>query len=275
MLFRITVVLEHLIRFSPWQLARRVLIFPLRLVFYMGLKSLRFVVIGIDAIILKGRLLTRAPWRLGIVARFLFRQTPKVLVCMPFGDPACESMYRHILKPIVKWHLGGKCVRISHPVPGDWRESLRESMLFTHVTVFDLSLCNENVLLEKSYHDELMKTFSLEKRMVCISYDWNENYLGLMERGLRIPWSRKEFEKQCGHEIVFYEYFTSPIGPFADALQRRLEEALEGIGFQRGFFDPWVVYPKTPEDLPGDVSMIDSVDEALEIRERWKKDARL
>jgi hypothetical protein len=78
---------------------RKLLLSPLTHGFRIFHFVLRVGVFSADALVFRGRLFFVRPWRWGRFASFLFRQTPRVLVCMPFDALPSERVYQCIAGP--------------------------------------------------------------------------------------------------------------------------------------------------------------------------------
>lgn len=194
---------------------------------------------------------------------WLFRQTPSVLVCMPFHSEQPEIAYRLVVKPLVERFFGGKCVRLTHPTVGDWRRDLRRELLYSHLAVFDLSFDNESVRLEKEYYDAFAKA-TVEKRYICISYMWDRPPL-IGER--RLP--RPKVSADC----LYYDCSDDDLIDFAEQLTQRMRSELVSIGFRKGIMDPWVIYPQPPP-AGLDVDTIDTEEEAAQFEKEWVENIR-
>lgn len=193
---------------------------------------------------------------------WLLRQTPKILVCMPFDVEAAEITYQLVLRPLIRRFFGGKCIRCKHRTLGDWRKEVRKQMLYCHLTIFDLSFDNQNVQTEKRYFDQLEEHF-YEKSQISIHY--------IYDRPSPNP-ERQVFYPTVAHESLAYDCTDADFRDLAAALRERVESELSRIGFKKGRVDPWVVYPQPP---PPGVHMIGSPQEAEKIREQWINQIRI
>ncbi len=184
-------------------------------------------------------------WPLRWIMRASTRTKPRILVCMPFRVEPCENAYRYVVQPLVERHLGGKCVRFSHPIDGDWRVALRRELLHSTIVVFDMSFHNQNVDLERRYYASIVRSIGLfERKFIEIMYV--EQHDGGFMDG-----------KSIVGGVIHYNDDLIGLMDLADHLRQEMESNLADLRFQRGIVHPWVLFPMAPWEVPDDVTWID------------------
>ena len=223
----------------------RILISPLRLLFYIFMWLCRVLLLG-SRVFKFHKLAIVCPSDRGARwSRFIFRQRPRVLVCMPFNVHAANLAYRKVIKPIVENRLGGKCVRLSYPVYGNWRARLRLHMLYSHITIIDVSLGNPNVADEREYFRILNHNLAVKKDNVLVSFDDDLD---------------DDLDLEAKEKVIGYHH--SFLSSFTEDFQSHIESVLQNLGFRRGFFDPWVLYPKPNPQFS-------TLDQAIAFERSW------
>ena len=225
---------------------RKLLLSPLTHGFRIFHFVLRVGVFSADALVFRGRLFFVRPWRWGRFASFLFRQTPRILVCMPFDALPSERVYQCIIKPMIRLCFGVNCVRISHPVDGDWREALRDHLLRSHVVIFDHSFGRDTVETEWTYLTTIQaRTDPTQRGLVRICYR-PDGPAGPITTANQdhpdIALTSQSAEEFGGTPVPFT--FDDPLVEFAGEFYRRMVHALKAAGFQQGLVDSWVLYPE-------------------------------
>ena len=184
---------------------------------------------------------------------------------MPFGCEQPEIAFRLVVKPVIERVFGGQCVRYTDKLLGDWRRTLRREMLYAHLIVFDLSFYNDNVRREKAYYDTIAIRL-IEKKCVSIAYRFERDPLQF--KSLTDWVDRRVFQSLPHDQCFLYDCNDVDFKDLSQHLIHRCEAALLNIGFTKGYFDPWVCYPKPPR-VNSNLSLIETDAQAFFLEGAW------
>ena len=229
-----------------WVRVQRFCILPLRALYFV----LRLPIIVLVAFFLESRYAERRDppsWIIRRILKIAYRNTPRVLVCMPFKEEQSETAYQQVVRPLITKHFGGTCVRFSHPVvDGDWPRALRRALLSHTIVVFDLSFRNKNVELERRYYDSMLRSIGdLEHRHIdlrCVEQP---------------PEGRFRDGKALGTSVLHYNDDLIGLMDLADRFRDRMQSCLLALRFQRGIVNPWILYPMARWEVPEGATWLD------------------
>lgn len=164
---------------------------------------------------------------------------------MPFDHEPTEIAYRLVVKPLIEIVFGGKCIRLRHKVGhenDDWQKMLLKEFVSSHAFIFDLSYDNEHVRREREFYRifcEIKGGRFRDEQAIHISTMSDDPF---PEMGIPKP---VRIRPTIVDDTLYYHWQQDYLLDFSHALRDRIQSALEGIGFERGVFDLWVLYPKT------------------------------